>query len=494
LVLCEGRGTATKRANQLKDELPRIDDSPELSAVSHYLLEEVGRRTSIIECLEKGVAYHHAGLSNKARWLIEWLVKIGKIKYVCGTTTLAEGVNFPISAVVIETLRMGRQTDLTYRDFWNIAGRAGRSLMDAVGIVAFPAKKRTDRESFVAFLQGEAEAVVSQLSILISQADHIAEHFNLNMLYMNPGLSELLQYLAHAMKVAERIDLAQEVEDIMRSSLVYHQLRRKNQALADRLVAICRSYLNDISRRSEVRGILGLADQTGFATPSVLEVLSRKRENPELADAQEWLPDSVFSEGTEYLTNRVSAIGELPEIRLGHGSGRPFNPALVAEILKGWVNGKSLIELTNRYYRGAEMDIEKQLTDFSSYLYSRLISQASWGLGALETICLADASEETWERIGHVPSMVFYGVNKPEAVWLRMIGVPRALADRMATVWSEINTQKPTSFDEIRTFVNTLSNAQWARTIPEGSNLSVGDCKIIWTQLSGISEQVLNRT
>ncbi len=56
---------------------------------------------------------------------------------------------------------------------------------------------------------------------------------------------------------------------------------------------------------------------------------------------------------------------------------------------------------------------------------SKRLAAASWGLGALETISLAGIPKEQWEDVGYVPAMVYFGVDRREAVWLRMAGVPR---------------------------------------------------------------------
>lgn len=72
------------------------------------------------------------------RWLVEGLIRRGDVKVICGTTTLAQGMNFPITTVIVETLTKGNVVKLTYQDFWNIAGRAGRALVNTIGVIAFP--------------------------------------------------------------------------------------------------------------------------------------------------------------------------------------------------------------------------------------------------------------------------------------------------------------------------------------------------------------------
>src|SRR5690606_13837132 len=123
---------------------------PLLEAVCRFIDTEVGRVSPLSRCLRRGVAFHHGGLSQETRWLVEALITKGTVSVVCGTTTLAQGMNFPIRTVVVETLQKGRaDVPLTFQDFWNIAGRAGRALVDTIGVIAFPERNDNDRTRYI---------------------------------------------------------------------------------------------------------------------------------------------------------------------------------------------------------------------------------------------------------------------------------------------------------------------------------------------------------
>ena len=55
-----------------------------------------------------------------------------KPRVIIATSTLGQGVNLGVSTVIFSTLRQGRDL-ITSRDFWNIAGRAGRAFVDHEG-------------------------------------------------------------------------------------------------------------------------------------------------------------------------------------------------------------------------------------------------------------------------------------------------------------------------------------------------------------------------
>lgn len=489
LVLCRGPGTSVTRARELAAVLPEAPPTPELATVSRYLEAEWGGRPALAEYMRHGVAYHHAGLSNEARWLIEGLIRRRQIKVICGTTTLAQGVNFPISTVIVESLDKGNDV-LTYADFWNIAGRAGRTLIDPVGIVGFPTPSKAKKKLWTEFLEGEAEAISSQLAVLIDRVDEIGERFDLNVLFKIPQLSPLLQFLAHAMRVAGSSDFAtqvDELEELLRASLVFHQVRTsRGDAAVQKLVELCRRYLGAV--RKIPSGTLVLADQTGFATPSVLQLLVRKNENKDFSDARAWEPASLFGTSVDPLARRIDAIAQLPEMQLGRGDDAPFSARRVAAILKDWVSGVSLETMARRYAtleEGKAFDKDRDTADFSRYLFSALIGRASWGLGALEGICLAGQPDDVWNKVGYVPSMVYFGVQEREAVWLRMVGVPRVVAEGLGRVWRDDNRQEPASFEELRSWVGALDDSRWKKTIPKDSNLTTADMRWIWKEFAG---------
>jgi hypothetical protein len=483
LVLCWGPASAMKRAAEIAPDYEEIAGSGLREMVRHYVDAELGDGNTLSYLLRRGVAYHHSGLSHDTRWLIETLVKRGEVHTICGTTTLAQGVNFPISNVLIEDRRKGRAGTLTYADFWNIAGRAGRTLLDDVGVVAFPVANRDQRARWQTFLRGEAKEISSQLAEIIARVDEIGSKFDLDIISRVPALSDFLQFLAHALRVGGYHASSQDVEDLLRSSLVYHQHRRTDPIGTAKLVRLCRSYLEQVSRQP---GVVALSDHTGFSTPSVFKLLAHRRQDPSLVDPNGWDPEILFRSSDEQpLAARIRAIGDVPEVRLGSERAGSFNPQRIARILRGWVNGVGVAELAAEY-GAAGPDIDKQVAEFAGYLYGTLLGRASWGLGALATVCLGGDSEEAAASVPdaarYLPSMVFFGVGEPEAVWLRMAGAPRLVAPGLATLWrARMSGAIPESLDSLRRWVDALDDAAWAQVVPPGP-LKAREMRLLWQE------------
>ena len=88
--------------------------------------------------LAAGVGVHHAGMLPRYRLLVEKLAQQGLLPVICGTDTLGVGINVPIHTVLLTALTKfdgHNMRRLRSREFHQIAGRAGRSGFDTVGLV-----------------------------------------------------------------------------------------------------------------------------------------------------------------------------------------------------------------------------------------------------------------------------------------------------------------------------------------------------------------------
>jgi len=99
-----------------------------------------GDRTAQVlrQLVDRGVAFHHAGMLPTVKEVVERCFVSRLLKCIVTTETFALGVNMPTRSVVIDTLkkRIGGRVDLIRsRQFSQMAGRAGRRGMDEAGFV-----------------------------------------------------------------------------------------------------------------------------------------------------------------------------------------------------------------------------------------------------------------------------------------------------------------------------------------------------------------------
>ena len=90
------------------------------------------------QTLQQGIGFHHAGLLPILKEIVEELFTAGKINVLYVTETFAVGINMPAKTVCFYSLRKydGRNfRNLNTKEFFQIAGRAGRRGIDKIGYV-----------------------------------------------------------------------------------------------------------------------------------------------------------------------------------------------------------------------------------------------------------------------------------------------------------------------------------------------------------------------
>jgi len=120
-------------------------------------------------CIRKGVAFHHAGLIQKQKDLIESEFKNGKIKIICATPTLAAGLSLPVFRVIIKSLkRFSGKWGMDWipvLEYLQMAGRAGRPEYEKFGEAIVIAKNDSEKdEIYERYICGEPEEIYSKLA------------------------------------------------------------------------------------------------------------------------------------------------------------------------------------------------------------------------------------------------------------------------------------------------------------------------------------------
>jgi late competence protein required for DNA uptake (superfamily II DNA/RNA helicase) len=103
----------------------------ELSCIENDLNDDV------LKYARKGIMCHSNKLSPEIRLCMERLLRKGKARYIISTSTLAQGVNLGVSTVIIANVFWEGSNRILSRDFWNIAGRAGRAFVDTEGKILY---------------------------------------------------------------------------------------------------------------------------------------------------------------------------------------------------------------------------------------------------------------------------------------------------------------------------------------------------------------------
>jgi hypothetical protein len=490
LLLAASRKDSVKRAEEIAGSMESVKISHAVNVVCRFLDTEASGNHPLSALLKKGVAFHHAGLSPEARYFVERLVEDGEVKVICATTSLAQGVNFPLSTAVIEGYYRRVQKwgqwipeELKPWEFWNIAGRVGRTLQDNLGKIAFASygeKKdpqgRRDIDKIQEYLNKEAHIVVSSLLSTLEALQGRSLVFSTDTIENHRALSAFLQYLLHAIAIAgiNEVDDPIKVVRLLQSSLVFHESQKRGQAFTVQLIRLANEYVRNLMEKRGLEGYASIADGTGFSSPSVDYIWSGWRGKTRSSD---WQTDRIFPHDVrdgDTLAEVMRTLGAIPEVRLGTHETGTFNPVRVARITSMWVNGESLSDIAQREYHGDILECTK-------HVYSAITNLVPWGMQAIQRVSFAGDSKIEWADMDLIPAMVLHGVKTKEAIALRMLNVPRFVAEKMAnTVRSE-----GVSLGNLDQWVVETDNRIWQDSLPADAKITGSECKRLWEVIEG---------
>ena len=439
----------------------------DLAHIQDFLVDEMGPDFPLTSLLEYGVGVHHAGLSEDTRMIMEWLTEKGKLRVLVATTTIAQGVNFPVSGVVFASHQYPYGKDMPPEDFWNIAGRAGRIDQGDLGIIALSGHNDTKISKLSDYVGQTVGELNSTLIDMVQNVESIGSLLELGNLAWKPSWSAFLQYLAHTYRQIDNHErFAAEIEQVLRGTLGFQSLRRSHRSWADELVRGVYNYAERIKGKP-----LKLVDATGFSWESVSATLGRLNEERFPGDV--WTPE-LFGARRGDLQRMVGVLLQVPELRESleevTGGPRPYGDTL-ARIICDWVQGRPLSEMAADYFaKGSsadedgtsEADSVRAMTRCCRGVFGRLTQTASWGLSALQSLTIGDSfdslSAEEQRTIRNLPACVYYGVNSNEAVALRLLGVPRTAAAPLA---KQIGVDAAEPLHEVRAKVRSAGVEKW---------------------------------
>lgn len=397
----------------------------ELEALGANLLQpEFDEEFPLITCLRRRVAFHHAGLPSPIRNDIERAVRDGDIDIVVATTTLAEGVNLPVSCVVVADLyffdpatqRRGPMPKMLVR---NIAGRAGRPYQDTRGeviIVQPQPRSSSDHQRTLTHAKGywcrdnrDVEPIKSSLGQLCREVESSPAR------KLNGPLARVYQaQLLCALQ--EGAVEAGAPESFVAQTLLFHEGPRKKSI--ETLTKHTYAQIDYILTQGESRDLDAL-QRTGFSARACEELLQRVEDNTS-ADHQYYRLYGIGRNGQDEDSARSRDVLSMAFV--------PFEPHHLVDdevgVLTDWVSGDSVGTLANRYFQKEDSTGYDSILSCQSYVESRLRMYAAWGLRGFVDLLRywkerQNPSIEYTSVVELLPRYAGYGVNHPVAVYLQ---------------------------------------------------------------------------
>ena len=488
--------TVWKMAGEAARSLPKMEDVPsDIRLVQDFLRTEISPDFRLVAMLEKGVGVHHAGLSDDVRTLMEWLAETGSLRMLCATSTIAQGINFPVSSVFLSSRYVPqgtRSVEIAPREFWNLAGRAGRIGHDSVGVVGL--SEGTDREALIAFVSRNTGALVSRLVVLLDELAAQGSLAQLSDVLWKDQWEDFRCYIAHLWAEKRNLDaVLADSEQLLRQTYGYTSMRNdpKQRQKADALLDATQSYARKLAAMPE--GIAELADSTGFSPEGVQAAMVGIGNLESRLTVSDWAPESLFGRGGR-MADLFGVMLRVPQLKqdLVELGGSGYDKSRISEITNDWVNGKGLKAIAREYFR-RENDDEAgtaALTDACRAIYRTIVNSGTWGVSALSRVSGIDfekLSEAEKRRINALPAMIYHGVSSEDAVLMRMNAAPRSAAEALGSLYRKVSSGDDARYSvgEARRFLQGLGAEEWDGVRPDGAALSGTGYKRVWEVLSG---------
>ncbi len=201
LIFAETRARSASLATKGAEAVSKFlsnSEKKELEEISQKLFDG-NEHTELVKTLstllKKGVGFHHAGLNQSCREIIETEFRNGKIKLLASTPTLAAGVNLPARRVVISNIarydvKSATNKPISILEYKQLCGRAGRPQYDKFG-EAIIVGNANAADLIEYYVNGTPEPITSQLAEDKALRIHILSH-----IVSNPGIKndEILDF------------------------------------------------------------------------------------------------------------------------------------------------------------------------------------------------------------------------------------------------------------------------------------------------------------
>lgn len=464
-------------AKELENIMPAVDADERLSLVKKFVAAELGEGFPLVAHLDRGIGVHHAGLPDEIRQLVEWLMGEGLIKVMVSTTTMAQGVDFPVSSVLLSSYTH-RSGPMQPHEFWNVAGRAGRVGQGGIGLVgiASDGPGTPDALNAAKFVQQQAREVASVMEDLIRRASAAPGGLDLHALASDPRWSSFVQYVAHMYNQSEGLqDFISRIEISLRNTYGYNRMDDGGQR------ALIKAVDGYGRRLDEHKEFSRLSDMTGFS-PETVENAAHKIRSMGITES-DWSGSGLFSGSSrlpDIMKGMMDGMPEIKQLSDIKASQQTLDHDALGRIIVDWVSGKSIPDISKAHFGGTDVG---PIRDCVSAIYGRISLYATWGLSAMHKFYHDGAGSAAGSTM---PAMVYYGVDSDEAVLMRMNSMPRSLSGAMGRAYAgEHDGIYEARSSDVLGWLNDLDDSKWHSAAPH-ARVSGAEYKQIWRRLAGM--------
>lgn len=489
IVIAKTKPNVWSLARVLSSNMEDLKEIPsEIELVQNYLKEEVSPKFELIEMLNKGIGLHHGGLSEEIKSLMEWLVEEGKLKILCATTTIAQGINFPVSSIFLQSYKISVNKkfsrNMSYREFWNLVGRAGRVGQDNIGVVGIACDTDEKEKELIEFVQKSTGNLTSRLIGILNELEIRGELNNLENMMYAPQWDDFRCYIAHLLNEKKELQATlNEMDQMLSNTFGYSELKKIKLEQSEQLLKATQKYTESISKNM---GRVAQADMTGFSVESVKDAMKGIDELEYKLTASDWMPESLFGSTESKLPDLFSVMFKIDQLNFSHDDEQGRKQSRMADIAQAWIAGKTIHEIAVDFFEGSGSN---EISKVYQVIYGKLANGGTWGLSALCSMSGLDfdaLSDVQKRQLNLMPAMLYHGVKSEESVLMRMNSVPRSVAESLGDGFQQ--NVEDRNISTARKYLKNLKESDWNLAVSQNKYISGAECKKIWQILSGEAE------
>ena len=485
IVIAKTQPNAWSLARVLSENMDDLGDIPsQIQLVQKYLKAEISPEFELIEMLNKGIGIHHGGLSEEIKTLMEWLVEEGTLKALCATTTIAQGINFPVSSIFLQSIEYPYGKKMSYREFWNLAGRAGRIGQDNIGVVGIACDTEKKRIDLIDYVKESTGDLTSRLIAILKSLEERGKLNDLESMMYAPQWEDFRCYIAHLLNEKKELQATlNEMDRMLSNTFGYSELKNMNSHQSEQLLEATKKYTESIA---ENMGNVARADMTGFSVESVIDSMREINQLEYKLTLSDWMPDSLFGSPESKLPDLFSVMFKIKQLNFSPDEEQGRRQSRMADIAQAWIEGKTIHEMAVSFFDGSGSD---EISKVYKAIYGKLANGGTWGLSALSRMSGIDFEtlpDEKKRQLNLMPAMLYHGVKSEESVLMRMNSVPRSFAEALGNKFKQ--QVKNRNIVTARQYLKGLVDSDWNSVTSHCQYISGRECKKVWQILSGEAE------
>ncbi len=437
----------TKRSAEkcAEDIAKKLHSTPVCEFIAQRILKVLGSPTKqckrLADCVKKGSAFHHSGLHNKQREIVEEEFRLGNIRFISATPTLAAGISMPaFRAIIRDVQRYGRRgmEYIPVLEFLQMAGRAGRPEFDSFGEAITIAKTEDEKELLEEkYLLGEPEDIYSKLAVepvlrtyvlslisagFVNDVEKLNKFFSETFwAYQFKDIGELIQVMKRMKDLLIEWEFIQETENKLKAT--YAGMR------------VAELYIDPLTAHEFMKGLLRAEQKISHL--GVLHLICNSLEMRPLLNVTtkdfEEMQEKALQHDKEFLSLEPSEFEPEYETWL-----KALKTALM---LNDWCEEISEDELLKKYnVRPGETRAKLNLAD--------------WLLYSLHELAKIEQKQNLLSQINRARIRLKYGIKEELIPLLKFRGIGRVKARKLFSKGiKDISEVKKAEFESLKSIV-----------------------------------------